>query len=273
MYVLIPVMLFFVGLAFVTGRPDALLPALMLFPMLMFIRGQQRLDREIEQSNAIERGLGQRLAAAWGATDPTEQPDIPAFWAEIDRQALSVPKVCRAGCSACCHQPIDITPAELPVIRDYIETNLDEETLRPIQAQARRVVAQYERTYQKHREMFEESRDAAIRVSFAGGPYLTLTDFTPWPITCPFLIDRRCSIYPVRPTMCRTYSVAEDPQACSMSDPRSPSDESLALMERANWVIADAAGSHRQRSLLCALPERLRVDQSRPCLCSEEGGD
>ena len=34
-------------------------------------------------------------------------------------------------------------------------------------------------------------------------------------VMCPFLVNKECSIYPVRPAMCRSYVVSSDPDRCS----------------------------------------------------------
>jgi hypothetical protein len=34
-------------------------------------------------------------------------------------------------------------------------------------------------------------------------------------VMCPFLVDHQCSIYPVRPAMCRGHVVASDPSRCA----------------------------------------------------------
>jgi len=34
-------------------------------------------------------------------------------------------------------------------------------------------------------------------------------------VMCPFLVNKQCSIYPVRPAICRAYVVSSDPERCS----------------------------------------------------------
>ncbi len=46
---------------------------------------------------------------------------------------------------------------------------------------------------------------------------------------CPFLIDGECSIYPVRPLMCRTHQVDQAPELCESNPQRTGSP--LVLLE------------------------------------------
>jgi Fe-S-cluster containining protein len=105
--------------------------------------------------------------------------------------------LCGAGCSACCHYPVglfDIDRAEWDVIRRYLQT-----------AWTR-----------------EQRRDFHARFLERFGPYrlklwlLNVMMTFPLPVTsrpeglplaCPFLVNNRCSVYPARPIVCRTFGL------------------------------------------------------------------
>jgi Fe-S-cluster containining protein len=90
-----------------------------------------------------------------------------------------LPKMaCKAGCSHCCHVKVGVHPIEAFLIAFYIERVL------PFSAKYR----------------FLEALD-----TFEGNFDL---DEEAWrnKITCPFLIDQTCGIYPVRPFNCAAYN-------------------------------------------------------------------
>ena len=103
---------------------------------------------------------------------------------------------CAAGCSHCCHARVEATAPEIFAIVDEI---------------ARRG---------------EDERDAIAARLAAVGPQRAAS----WQsrAACPFLIDRLCSIYAVRPTACRkAHSI--DVAACEAYAPTIPQDLQVAL--------------------------------------------
>ncbi len=97
------------------------------------------------------------------------------------------PISCKAGCSACCHQKVDLGPYEGSLILTYLSEHpleLDVDRLK-IQTEA---LAKGPGSYE--RLPFEDRR-------------------------CIFLgADQKCSIYSVRPLMCRRHFVQSDPALC-----------------------------------------------------------
>jgi len=101
------------------------------------------------------------------------------------------PISCKAGCSACCHLKVDIVPFEAELIKNHVIDNgikFDRERL-AIQTRALKLgVGAYEQL------PFEERQ-------------------------CIFLnSEQRCSIYSVRPLMCRRHFVQSDPAFCRTQD-------------------------------------------------------
>ncbi|HEY9844434.1 MAG: YkgJ family cysteine cluster protein [Candidatus Sericytochromatia bacterium] len=101
---------------------------------------------------------------------------------------------CPSGCSNCCvDSGLPRTSAlEWEHIHRYISTQMPAETLR-------RVIAQNEARHRPQLEMFLREQD---RIESPD------TDL-PLPAfgckECPFLLEGRCSIYPVRPAICRGF--------------------------------------------------------------------
>ena len=81
--------------------------------------------------------------------------------------------VCRAGCSGCCHHHLSVFPVEAEETRAAIEA-LPAPIRDRVEEQAREVL----------------KREAQAR-----------------PVSCPLLVDDRCSIYQSRPLICRTQGL------------------------------------------------------------------
>ncbi|HRY91139.1 MAG TPA: YkgJ family cysteine cluster protein [Candidatus Gracilibacteria bacterium] len=87
---------------------------------------------------------------------------------QLATSGLKEKVACRKGCSACCEQPeLPILNAEIETIGDHIKNRIGRELRRKILKKVER---------QK-----------------------------PSSMACPFLIDKACSIYAVRPLACRTF--------------------------------------------------------------------
>jgi Fe-S-cluster containining protein len=108
-----------------------------------------------------------------------------------EKEIVELPFVCRAGCSTCCTQSVTMTTAEGGLIMDYLRC---------------------------------EGRALPVLPDTAGRSYLTCTTNglatfcleeqevlpeidEPWVYEpCLFLVDDRCTIYPVRPFGCRSFA-------------------------------------------------------------------
>lgn len=94
---------------------------------------------------------------------------------------------CKAGCSACCHQKVDLGSFEGELITRYL-------TEHNIEIDARRLKVQTD-ALAKGPGFYEKLPFEDRRCIFLGP-------------------DQRCSIYSVRPLMCRRHFVQSDPAIC-----------------------------------------------------------
>lgn len=99
----------------------------------------------------------------------------------------SRPISCKAGCSACCHQKVDLGTFEASLIEAYLK---------------------------EHRTAVDAQRLRTQTEALKGGP----GSFEKLPFEdrrCVFLsAGQTCSIYSVRPLMCRRHFVKSDPALC-----------------------------------------------------------
>ncbi len=104
---------------------------------------------------------------------------------------MNVESGCHSGCSACCSMLIEIFKLEAFVIIEYIKKTNQEYLFDRI-----------ENTYNIVKDLITESplgtdnKDEIEKFK---------VDYFKKKIPCVFLVDGRCSIYPVRPVNCATY--------------------------------------------------------------------
>ncbi len=155
----------------------------------------------------------------------------------IDRAVESGKAIsCKAGCGACCRQPLLISEAEAFNLADLVESMPDER---------RRSIKQ---RFRDGREHFEKTdwfgRFDAMSDRAKAGPHDTLgqefvallSEYIEQRIACPFLEEESCSIYEDRPLVCREYLVTSPAENCS--HPRPDNTEKLAISGSASRAFA-----------------------------------
>ena len=135
---------------------------------------------------------------------------------ETDEEGRHI--TCKAGCGACCRQPVPVSPHEMELLRRVVDN---------MEPQSRaRVQQRFEAAVERMREggildqmksigsLHEEERQQVGLKYFALG------------IACPFLEDESCSIYEHRPMRCREYLVTSPPEHCA-----NPAPETVKMVE------------------------------------------
>ncbi|MBM4032658.1 MAG: YkgJ family cysteine cluster protein [Planctomycetes bacterium] len=149
---------------------------------------------------------------------------------------------CRAGCGACCRQPVPVAEAEAVQLAEMVAAMpaaRRERVLRRFEAALARLAraGQLEPLRRLARTADPEARQGI------GLAYLSLQ------IPCPFLDAESCSIHPRRPLACREYLVTSPPSHCARPElgvervvlPVNPS--------RLLYRFGDGAGDDRPRWL------------------------
>jgi Fe-S-cluster containining protein len=127
-------------------------------------------------------------------------------------QGLTV--YCRLGCSHCCRFHIPVSIAEAYTLSRFIKREFTVDQTRSLRM----------RTLQWHEwDGSRPGRHPSARIEVR-------TDLTGYDHCCPLLVDGACSIYPVRPVVCRTHFVTSHPWYCyAANDPESSEKEPLTL--------------------------------------------
>ena len=121
---------------------------------------------------------------------------------------------CKPGCCHCCRYHILINRAEAHTLAQYIKREFSQE----------RMEALRRRTQQWH--AWDDSRPG--RYPSAG--LHAQTDLSGYEHGCPLLVDGICSVYPVRPVVCRTHFVSSLARLCqAANDPQSTEDTPVVL--------------------------------------------
>ena len=124
---------------------------------------------------------------------------------ELDKLMSEVPKACKEGCDACCYQMVSVHTWEEDRIVSFIQGSMHAQT----KAIVRKQFVEWWR-YLKS-VLRPATRMEPITLLEMQNLQLHMIQRS---VMCPFLVDRKCSIYPVRPAMCRAHVVPNDPERC-----------------------------------------------------------
>jgi Fe-S-cluster containining protein len=124
-------------------------------------------------------------------------------------------KSCKAGCGACCRQPVPIAETEIYQIAELVEA-MDEPRRSEIKRRFAEAVEHFQKLnwFERMRDLVESSKtqtreEAAKELEKAAMQYFYEG------IPCPFLENESCSIHEARPLACREYLVTSPSENCS----------------------------------------------------------
>lgn len=114
------------------------------------------------------------------------------------RREDGVVPTCKRGCSCCCRYPIATNIAEAHTLAHYIKRELSAEQIGALEM----------RTRQWHQwDCSRPGRDPSVAMPESA-------ESLQYEPCCPLLVDGACSVYPVRPLVCRTHFVSSNPRSC-----------------------------------------------------------
>lgn len=113
---------------------------------------------------------------------------------------------CKVGCCHCCLFHILTSSAEAHTLGQYVKRELS----------AQQIDGLRRRTRQWH------DWDSSRPGRYSSGSRHAQTDLSHYDHSCPLLVDGICSVYPVRPVVCRTHFVCSPRRSClAVSNPES----------------------------------------------------
>ena len=174
----------------------------------------------IENSNF---GMG---VAEFGADIPITPREkfVNGVYSSLDEAAASqldrlrsedgIVPTCKLGCCHCCRHHILTNIAEAHTLSQYVKRELSSDRINDLRM----------RTQQWHE--WEDSRPGRYPPANVDEQ----TDLSNYDHYCPLLVDGECSVYPVRPVVCRTHFVSSHLLSCRAAhDPESTEDAPVVL--------------------------------------------
>jgi Fe-S-cluster containining protein len=145
---------------------------------------------------------------------------------ELNSLAIrGIHSTCARGCSHCCWQEIPVSKAEAESIADWIT---DSKSAAWIEALSTRLTAWL--------DWYRTDYPALIRAGVDRS-----TAFYQHGPACPALVDDECTIYEMRPMVCRNHCVSSPPDACRRDADPKYSNEATAPLTSLVRVTRPAA--------------------------------
>jgi Fe-S-cluster containining protein len=167
---------------------------------------------------------------------------------------------CLPGCTACCYQLVVVSPLEAHALAAYLAAHPE------LHASITKRVASWQETVAEEPDL----QAALARLNAAEG-YLPAEEgaaleleYFRVGLPCPFLDPETelCTVYPVRPFVCREHLVVSPPELCTLDlDAVTTADTRLEARAVANVIGTECFGLPDR---LLPLPEALEYAASHP---------
>lgn len=176
--------------------------------------------------------------------------EIKRIYKETDVSMKNISKICSEGCSYCCHQIIPVHVAEEIPITKYISENLDESVTSIIKLN----LINWLKYFNENTPYFKvlDEKDISIFAKKHANDF----------ISCPFLIDHKCSIYMSRPLVCRTFSVNDNVEECKKKPDRNGTYQGYEIQEVKFREIANITKSVYIRLLPYVVADYFEIEHN-----------
>lgn len=119
--------------------------------------------------------------------------------------------ICQEGCSECCSDYFYISEEEFLVIMDYMIRNFGEKEINKVKLKAKEYIMNIKKNYISEYEKLNTVIKSDEKVDYE----MLITREHSFKIPCVFLKDGKCSIYAVRPFICRFYGTRNKDYSCN----------------------------------------------------------
>ncbi len=167
--------------------------------------GEQRFDAEARVPTGPIR-----VADLLPLLQPLSSAIVDAALPPVEEGGRAIS--CRAGCGACCRQPVPIAGSEAVMLLELI-AGLPEQRRREIEARFDAALERLERHSLLERLRALSQLEEAEQRQRLAQEYFRLG------IACPFLEHESCSIHERRPLACREYLVTSAASCCADPTP------------------------------------------------------
>ncbi len=178
---------------------------------------------------------------------------------ELEGEKIS----CRAGCGACCRQPVPVSEIEIYQLAELVEKMAE-----PCRSEIKKRFADGTEKlrdagwFARMKEFSELDEDTPYETRSTELIAATL-DYFQQNIACPFLEDESCSIHAVRPLVCREYLVTSPPENCTA--PTAETIKKVPLLLKPSKVLREIAQTEISARLgFATLIESLEIAKQFP---------
>ncbi|MGB7069865.1 MAG: YkgJ family cysteine cluster protein [Pyrinomonadaceae bacterium] len=146
---------------------------------------------------------------------------------EAEAQGKSIS--CKAGCGACCRQPVPITEVEVYHIAELVEAMPDQRR-KEIIKRFTEAVEHFSKLnwFKRIHDVTESAQNESPKAAAEMVNNVTM-DYFREGIPCPFLENESCSIHEARPLSCREYLVTSPAENCQSPNAKNISRIDLML--------------------------------------------
>lgn len=129
------------------------------------------------------------------------------------------PVSCRAGCGACCRQPVPISEAEVYQIAELVAA-MPEPQQSKVRGRFKDATGHFASTgwFERFADHARRSSELTVEEGYMEGVGL-IREYFAAGIPCPFLEEESCSIHADRPVACREYLVTSPAEHCADLSP------------------------------------------------------
>lgn len=123
------------------------------------------------------------------------------------RKTLNLESKCGKGCSECCHQIFNISEIEFCIIVDYVSNNFNKKQIENLFEKSNSIVEYLMKNDRFFYENLQSDITGGNVLDYLYGNFAMKKNVLPK--SCVFLNDKNeCSIYQMRPIICRTHGVS-----------------------------------------------------------------
>lgn len=175
--------------------------------------------------------------------------EVLELYQECDDKLDKIAKVCKKGCSHCCYQYIQIEWKEGLPIEDFIANKMPRNVKIAIKANVKNYI-----------DYFNQNTPSAplTETNLQQLSYKMALEKIP----CPFLLNQKCSIYPVRPFICRTHIVEDSPDFCVKDPLRKSSEEAIKISVEFSPKLFQLGRRSQVRPLIYTVTEVLDIKKT-----------
>lgn len=179
---------------------------------------------------------------------------------------------CKAGCGACCRQPVPISELEIYNLTEVVEA-MSEPRRSEIKKRFDEAVGHFEKLgwFEKMRECAELAQTETPETVMIN-VQKTVIEYFNEGIPCPFLENESCSIHQDRPLSCREYLVTSPAENCS--EPTAETVDKIDLVVKPSEKMRFVGGTQNFTKLgFLPLIRALELAEKTPENFTEKSGE